>query len=149
MSAFDSTPKQRNMKIRVNCDCYCAMYHDPCPEESPSGMHIISPIIVLIILCMLNSDFVCLETLAATCQSDSSDSTIKSKTIHRLLNHDIDVNSEDCQDQCMEALLRDRTPKKRAKPHAQCRCFCLHHQICLQQEVSGKFPVTVTNFYTY
>ena len=96
---------------------------------------------------LANSDFVCLETLAATCQSDSSDSTLKSKTIRRLLNRDIDVNSEDCQDQCMEALLRDRTPRKRAKPHAQCRCFCLYHQICLQQEVSGKFPIS--NFYTY
>ena len=51
VSAFDIIPRQRKTKTHVNaedCDCYCAMYHDPCPEESPSGMHIIGPIIALI-----------------------------------------------------------------------------------------------------
>ena len=46
-SEFDNTQgSTKKSKINVNaeeCDCYCAMFHDPCPDAPSTGIHIVNP----------------------------------------------------------------------------------------------------------
>ena len=72
--------------------------------------------------------------------------SIKTKTIHNLLDIDVNITSEDCQEECKEALLteKDRTrpkesTKRRELSESLCRCFCLYHQVCLLDQTTGKY----------
>ena len=90
----------------------------------------------------------CLESLAETCNLDELEQTglsrlsLNTGTIDRL-SKKVNTSSEACQEQCEMILLGDKTPKEKTlqRRRIQCSCFCFYHQVCLLQQITGKYAL--------
>lgn len=72
--------------------------------------------------------------------------SIRTKTFRKLFDIDVNVTSEDCEEECVVELLtgKDRTRSKIITPGrlelslSLCSCFCFYHQVCLPGQTIGK-----------